>query len=64
MDDADLVQRAAQDFVERMGAYDAVQHLYESAVQAASINDTLSVEAWLDIARAALQLLRAGGGLM
>jgi hypothetical protein len=57
MNDADLTRQVAGEFIERWGA-SAVCHLRSHAEIAASIGDSLSEEAWLDIALAAESLLR------
>jgi hypothetical protein len=56
--DARLVNKVANDYVRRAGI-NAVPDLVEYAEIASSLGDDLSAAAWLDIAGAALTLLRA-----
>jgi hypothetical protein len=56
-DDADLVRAVAEDYVTRLGS-NAIARLRNEEAISRGDGDTLSAEAWSDIADAALLLLR------
>lgn len=56
MDDADLVEITAQQWVEKLGR-DAPTHLKQRAECSAREGDELSAEAWRDIAEAAERMI-------
>ena len=59
MEDNDLVDRVAAEFLERQGP-GVIADLRERAEIAAANDDQLSAEGWTDIADAAEKLLRPG----
>ena len=58
MEDADLVDREAGKMVARRG-WDAVYDMVDASAAARNFGDSLSAEAWLDLAIAAVRQLRA-----
>ncbi len=57
MENGDLVKLVAADMVRRMGA-DAAQICQENAEEADALGDSLSAEAWREIAEECERLLR------
>ena len=60
MEDADLIEEVAREFIARKGAA-AITELEELAEIAADLGDTSSQQTWLDIAHAASRILQDGG---
>jgi hypothetical protein len=61
MDDAQLVEKVARDFLDWHGA-GAVNVLRDRAEQASVEGDPVSEQAWRDIANAAARITAAGSG--
>lgn len=59
MEDADLVNREAGKMVARRG-WNAVYDLLDASAAARHDGDSLSADAWLDLAIAAVRQLRTG----
>ena len=57
MDDKDLVDQVATDYLEKLGR-GAIAHLLEMHAAAQGMGDDLSADAWLDIAQAAAIIIK------